>query len=626
LDEIEELYSGTINEYLQTELSLTAELDEAQDDLDLILDPPEEPEEPPGPPCLKWIMTEYFNCVATLVIITNIVCMVLELITPALAQKFFWLDQGFMLFYILEIALKVILLQHGFLFGPISFVAWNWLDSIIVFSGCLDMYLQPMLVWMGIIQGGHSLKFLSFLRMLRLLRILKIVGMFMKADLSWTQKERFQVFIMGVIGFNSLLMGMESDFPSFFMWFYIEQLLLVIFSFELATRLKHFGCEFFYHKTDIGWNLLDFTIVVGGIIDQWMMPTIAFIKFLMGEKQGGSGNLGQVMMMLRMARLLRILRLVRLVKNIPPLYTLVVGIVQAMQGMMWVLVLTFVLLYAFALLGVKLVGHGLAFPGSDGAPEDVMCVFPSVFDSMFVLFKAMNGDWSALTPLFHVLPITKILFFMYTVISAWGLLSILTAVVSENMINATEEHREEQEKEEQKLAVQQKEIELKRLFKDHCGADNKIDKKEFDKMIEDKETRGDLLAVSGLEEWELKDIFKYLSKVDDMGTRCIELKDFIEGLKSEGRKVSNRTISRLEHRIGDFEQIIRTMTQAVLSQDHPDPDVGEFVKGKGLLYKEESERIKKKTHEAKQKMAQKKRDSDASSSIRRMHPVGSRVG
>merc|ERR1712157_517197 len=103
-----------------------------------------------------------------------------------------------------------------------------------------------------------------------------------------------------------------------------------------------------------------------------------------------------IMMLLRMARLLRILRLVRLVKNIPPLFILIVGIAQAMQGMMWVVVLTMVLIYAMSLLSVKLIGHGLIL-GAD-APPDVTDVFANVPDSFFVWFKAMNGDWGAFEP------------------------------------------------------------------------------------------------------------------------------------------------------------------------------------------------------------------------------------
>merc|ERR1740138_1496747 len=154
----------------------------------------------------------------------------------------------------------------------------------------------------------------------------------------------------------------------------------------------------------------------------------------MGIESGNHGHqMGQIMTTLRLARLLRILRLVRLVKNIPPLFTLIVGILQAMQGMAWVLVLTAVFLYAFA------------------------------------LFKVMNGDTEPVEPLFQALPISKLGFVLYMVVSSWAILSILTAVVSENMINATEAHREELEEE----LSSNRQIAIKEYLSDLFGSADK---------------------------------------------------------------------------------------------------------------------------------------------------------
>merc|ERR1719359_2044538 len=99
------------------------------------------------------------------------------------------------------------------------------------------------------------------------------------------------------------------------------------------------------------------------MIDAYLLPMVGLVETLMGRSASRRPNIGQVMMMLRLARLLRILRLARLIKSIPPFYVLIQGIAKAMQGMVWVVVLTALLLYICALLGVKLIGHGLAFGG-----------------------------------------------------------------------------------------------------------------------------------------------------------------------------------------------------------------------------------------------------------------------
>merc|ERR1712187_523922 len=99
-----------------------------------------------------------------------------------------------------------------------------------------------------------------------------------------------------------------------------------------------------------------------------------------------------------------------------------------MQGMMWVLALTAVILYVFSLLAVKLIGHGLIFGGPDHVPDGMEGIFPNVLQSMFVLFMAMNGDPEFLQPMFKAIPVSKLFYVLYMILSSWAILSILTAV------------------------------------------------------------------------------------------------------------------------------------------------------------------------------------------------------
>ena len=54
---------------------------------------------------------------------------------------------------------------------------------------------------------------------------------------------------------------------------------------------------------------------------------------------------------------------------------------------------------------------------SEGAPEEVQEIFPSVPSSMFVLFQVMNGDTGKVEPLFLIMPILKLIFVLFMVIS-----------------------------------------------------------------------------------------------------------------------------------------------------------------------------------------------------------------
>merc|ERR1719183_1482233 len=97
------------------------------------------------------------------------------------------------------------------------------------------------------------------------------------------------------------------------------------------------------------------------------------------------------MMLMRMLRLLRILRLAKLVKSVRPLYVLVTSVVSAFQGVVWVLILTVVTLYAMGILTTSLIGHGMMFPpGTDISPE-LVDPWRTAPESMFTLFGVMSG-------------------------------------------------------------------------------------------------------------------------------------------------------------------------------------------------------------------------------------------
>lgn len=518
--------------------------------LEELLNPPPVRRAAPGPSCLRFVDEDIFTLVACLVILANIVTMVLEYMDDHYREEFFWPDQLFMVFYVMELLLKAIYFQKSLLCGPCGDVWWHWMDLVIVVTGVFDMWIMRPILGGGNASSASCLSYLRALRLARLAKLLGYVYVFLMSDMSWTDGERFQSFIMGVIAFNAILIGLEADLPDFFLWFYVEHVLLCIFVFELFARIKRAKLMFFCQ--DYVWNYLDFIIVAGGIVDQWAMPAMALIQRLNGKESRKSGNLGHFMVMLRMARLLRILRLVRLVKNIEPLYTLIDGIVKAMQGMGWVMVLTITVLYVCAILGVKLVGHGLVI-GSD-APEEVYDTFPTIPDSMFNLFMVMNADLSSMEDLLNYLPQAKYALMFYVVLTNWAIFSILTAVVGDNMTQASEELQEEnarQQAEEHELAsAQQLDQIFSELDKDKSDT---IEKKDFDELLANELRSKELCHAAGLSPQELQDLFVILSDEGPGGEPVIHKEAFVEGLQSDRAEVSEREMMRLVKRVSSLE-------------------------------------------------------------------------
>jgi len=557
LKEVQAVWNERDRELLEDIQVRTDEVELKEADLDRRVHPPEEEiPPPPGPECLLFVEGSMFMLVATTVIIVNIVVMIMQLLHPSYKEKFLVLDQFFMIFYVVELALKAILWRRKLLVGKVSDVWWNWLDLIIVVSGVMDMWLKPIAEWAGLLhssQGGIGSNVVGFLRMLRLARlarILKLVRVFLLSDLSWVSGTQFQGFMMGVIAFNCVLMGFESDIE-FVGWAYMEEILLVIFSFELAVRLKYFGCKFFCEV----WNWLDFVIVIGGVVDQWMFPAISIIQRLLGKESHHSGNVAQFMTLLRMARLLRILRLVRLIKNIDPLVTLIVGIVKAMQGMIWVLLLTAVLLYAAALMSVRILNGGLLFKGDP--PQEVVQTFPSVTDGIYVLFLVMNGENEIVQPMLPAVPGSKWIFAFFTVISTWSILSVLTSVVTDNMVRATEEHEEDKENAYEAVRATRSRVKLAEIFKKvDANGTGTISETEFEALLHDGNKVIELLDATGIPKSDIQDLFEVLSSIPE-GSKdpVIARNDFLEGLTEDMSKpVTERTVIRLEKRLATMEK------------------------------------------------------------------------
>merc|ERR1712137_226032 len=377
------------------------------------------------------------------------------------------------------------------------------------------------------------------------------MGIFLQTDLSWTESVHFQSFITGVIALNALTLGMELDLH-WGGWLWVEEAMQAIYFFELSVRGKRHGWNFFIHSEDWAWNNLDFIIVMGGVLEQWMMPLYKLIMSLatgtVVESAHGGGSL---LPLLRMLRLLRILRLLRLLKSFKPLYKLSLGVLEAMQAMQWVLVLTFVLLYASSILFTSLVGHGLMMGVT--IPSQSRAIFGSVLESMFLLFRIMNGDQTPMEPLLHSAQL-KILFILFMVISNWMVLAILTAVVSENMLCATNEFMRVEKKEDEDIAKKKSSERLIALFKEiDKDGDSTIDEPEFHALLADKGLCDEFCNATGLGVRDLKDLFTLLSHEEGDGHWCIDYESFVDKLQEEGNILCERSVFRLEQQMRSIE-------------------------------------------------------------------------
>jgi voltage-gated sodium channel len=514
----------------------------------------------PGP--LEWVDSDWFGVVCSAVVAFNIALMCLQ--SNLEVDVVVLLNNLLLVWYVVELSLKYAHHRRSLFLGRLLAVTWNWFDLAIVISGIIDQWLSPLILG----TSGHS-NFLAPLRMLRLfriLRILKLAKTFLVTDTDWIQSsERFDMFMAFIIVINAIVMSLELD-VDWNGWVWVDNMFLTVYVFELLLRLKRWGMHFFNHELDWQWNWLDFMIVSTGALDLWLIPGISIFKAqVLNESSGEETEMGEqlhsVMSLVRLTRLMRVLRLIRVLRSVPPLYTLLVGVIDAFGAMKWVIVLTILTLYGGAIIFTNLVGKGMIYQDHKATPE-ALEVFGTMSRSMFSLFELMNGDTEVIEPITSLVA-GKFLFACFMVISNWAVLAILTAVVSENMIAASNRFEAEEHQKRQETHMLKSKARLLELFEANDPDKNgTITKKEWVQMIKDTPTCMELSEGTHLSKDDMLDLFDCLAvdnaDVKDTNDTNVEYRELIQSLKANNTLADKRSILHIMIRMRALQDQVQS--------------------------------------------------------------------
>jgi voltage-gated sodium channel len=219
------------------------------------------------------------------------------------------------------------------------------------------------------------------------------------------EDTRFTNFIIGVIVFNAIILGMET-YPALMdrygeLLVTLDHICLAIFVVEIAMKLIVHRHRFFLS----GWNVFDFLIV--GIS---LAP--------------GAGSLSVL-------RALRILRVLRIITAMPRLRRVVEGFITALPGMGSVFLLMGLVFYIGSVMATKL--FAASFPewfGSLGA-------------SAYSLFQIMTLEsWSMgiVRPVMEVYPQAWMFFVPFIMVTTFAVVNLLVGLIVNSMQDA---HAEE---------------------------------------------------------------------------------------------------------------------------------------------------------------------------------------
>jgi hypothetical protein len=243
---------------------------------------------------------------------------------------------------------------------------------------------------------------------------------------------RFQTCMGTLIFFNALAIGLETDLPDLCPWDTVENVFLAIFMCELVVKMYIHPQAFMsvYHD-DFQWNLFDMCVVGVGVVD-------VAASMVHGHSKDSCATL------FRIIRLLRILRIFRIIKFLKHIYMLAFGLVEAVKAIFWVSVLMSFVLYVCAIVLVKWVGQ---IPATDPNREFLNYHFGGIIGCMLTLFTLMAApDLSVYYDQDRLLqerPLLGMFFVCFVTFGSFGIVAMLTGVISESMFEKNALRKEE---------------------------------------------------------------------------------------------------------------------------------------------------------------------------------------
>ena len=210
---------------------------------------------------------------------------------------------------------------------------------------------------------------------------------------EWVEAPRIQHFIVGVILFNAIVLGLETDRNLMALHgktlLFLDKLCLVIFCAEIAIRLLAYRLAFWKS----GWNIFDFLVVA-----------IALVP--------GAGPWAVL-------RSLRVLRVMRLLTVVPALRRVVAAFLHAIPGLSGVMLLMAVFLYTSAVLATNLFG--------DKFPE----WFGSLGGSLFSLFQILTLEgWADIArAVMEPYPWAPLFFVPFIIITTFTVLNLFIGII-----------------------------------------------------------------------------------------------------------------------------------------------------------------------------------------------------
>lgn len=235
------------------------------------------------------------------------------------------------------------------------------------------------------------------------------------------ENQAFQNFILGVIVFNCVLMGLQTsavltakcgDLLNL-----LDNICLGIFIVELGLKIIAYNKNFLKD----GWNIFDTIIVLMSLFS-----SMAFLSSL---------RIFRIFRVFRSLKALKSFRGFRMISSLKKLQVIIMAIVKSLPSIAWTGGLLLLVYYIFALMGVSF--FGAAFPEW----------FGDLGKTMYTLFQVMTLEsWSMgiARPVMEAYPAAWLYFVPFVLISSFIVMNVVVGIVVNAISDVTANDKQEE--------------------------------------------------------------------------------------------------------------------------------------------------------------------------------------
>jgi len=221
---------------------------------------------------------------------------------------------------------------------------------------------------------------------------------------EFVNRRLFKNFILGVIIFNSLLLGIMTiknlNETFYNILKYIDLGCLIIYILEMLLKLFAYGIIGYFKDL---WNWFDFIIIIISIFSEF--TTLSSIK---------------IMRSLKIFRSLKSFRGLKIISSVNTFEMIISSIGKALPDIAWISLLIFIMFYVYAIIGVNEFGND--FP-------DWFGTIPKAFYSLFIALTYQTWLMSVNRPILEKYPYAWIYFISFLFSTVFTLFNTVVAIV-----------------------------------------------------------------------------------------------------------------------------------------------------------------------------------------------------